>query len=60
MKQENLRIREDGVVYTTDHIKLFKAPCNITTKDGLEFNARGILITVRYPCGRIKWKRGRK
>ncbi len=36
---------------------LFKAPCNITKKNIMEYDVTNKkLLCVRYNCGRIKWK----
>lgn len=36
---------------------LFRAPCNITQNNIIEYNVvNGKLHCVRYKCGKIKWK----
>lgn len=38
--------------------KLFKAPCNITTNNTVEYNAvTHECVCVRFGCGKIKWKK---
>ncbi len=37
--------------------ELFKAPCNITKNNLLEYDiVNDKLICVRFKCGKIKWK----